>query len=489
MIFTMNLQFNKTFFTKGPALLCLALLFFSACEDPTEVGLEIDQNIGRLQTLVRNIDLDIKQVQVDSVISSRSLETPVGSYTDPEFGTVESIGYYSPNPPEVSTFEDRFDETSVLDSIKMFVPVSKKLNPKNNLPGRFSVHELTEVYPDREYRYTFDHLTYDPTILGDTVVVEERDSLETITSLNLTFNLSNDFGQKIFDEAIKKESGAFGDTTAFKNFLKGIAIVPDEIDNSAYYINNTASPRITLYFRENAQDTTSEAFTVYLTTQTFGDYHNALNIDRSGTDLSTIPPFDVYESDLINDKVFVQPITGLTAKLDLSDYRSFVDSLNSTDIVGFQINHAEIAIMDVPSKEDEEDEGRIAPPEEAYLYYTSNSNNLFFSDVDSTLIRPLGVLEEQAYEVLVFNAPYQGTPTLGGQEIDNLFAPVGPVSYVEGDYKKLMTMFLQAESQDLTPEYNLLLFGSPFQRVNLFNRIVTTGSKVQLKVYYSILQE
>ncbi|WP_217495904.1 DUF4270 family protein [Mangrovivirga cuniculi] len=490
----MNLQFNKNFFTKGPALLCLALLFFSACEDPTEVGLEIDQNIGRLQTLVRTIDLDLKQVQVDSVITSRSLETPIGTYIDPLFGTIESIGYYSPNPPAVSSFEDRFDETSILDSIKMFIPLSKKLDPSSNETGRFKVHELTEIYPDeRLFRYTSDHLQYDPTILGESVVIDETDTTqsgdEIVTSANLTYNLSMDFGQKLFDEAVKKENGAFADTTSFKNFFKGLSIVPDEMENAAYFINNTGNPRITLYFRNDSNDSTSQAFTVYLTIQSVGDYHNALNIDRSGTDLSTIPAFENYEGSPINDNLYIQPITGLATKLDLTDYRSFVDSLNSTEIVGFQINHATISIDDVPDAEDEKENNLIGPPQEPSLYYASNNNNLFFSDQDSTLIRPLGVLEEQAYEVLVFNAPYEGTPTLGGQEIDNLFAPVGPLNFNLNTYSRPLTMFLQSEAQDLLPEHNLLMVGSQHQLTNVFNRIVSDRQKIQLKVYYSILQE
>ncbi|NMM47039.1 DUF4270 family protein [Marinigracilibium pacificum] len=482
----MNLQYNKNFFIKGPALLCLALLFFTACEDPTEVGLELDQNVGRLQTRVRTINLNLKQVQLDSVITSRTRVLPIGVFNDSEFGKIKSTAYYSPSPPALSSFSDRFDENSVFDSVKIFIPISSKLQSERLQKGRFRIHELTESYPqDRLYRYSFDKLDYDPNFIGDAEVEDERDENANITGMNLTYNIDNAFGQKLFTEAIKKENGAFADTTAFKDFFKGLAIVPDDVDDEPYYINNDANPRITIYFRKTDEATSSEAFTIYLTIQTFGDYHHALEFDRSNTEIASINPYENYEGDLINDKVFIQSMGGLAAKIDMSDYRTFVDSLNSTDIIGFQINQATFTINGVPT-----DSTTLAPASEANLYYGDNSNNLFFSDLDSTTIRPLGVLDEQAYEVLVYNAPYTGKPTLGGQEIDNIFAPVGPFRYeLQSYYTRPMTMFLQAESQDLLLKNDLLLFDTPFQITHLFNRIVTERDNIQLKLYYSILQE
>ena len=372
---------------KAGLILGLALLTF-ACEEPGEIGLEINPENGSFVARYFEIQLDNSIIQQEDVLSSNlariifddpsnpnQLPTSdgrllVGGYNTPEFGAFKSTSFSN-------MYFTRFGFNSIgftFDSITFHVRVNYIYG--NDFMGnkRIAVHELSDELDLDSLYLTKNSTSYIPEPIGEfNFSVSEFDTIfiDTVYSTRL----SDDFGLKLFDKA-GEDSVTFFDNRVFREFFKGIALVPEETNGMVAGIHAEGQSTFMRMYVHNATDTTFLDFTVDGFTQdttiagtdtTFQivnltRYYNNITLDKSGSAIAGIPG---YYTDFQTDDEFsyIQASSGVFTKLDFSNYFEFLDT-----VPNLIINRAEL-ILPVKTYQD-----YLQPSISFSLYLTDESN-------------------------------------------------------------------------------------------------------------------
>jgi hypothetical protein len=375
---------------KAGLILGLALFTF-ACEEPGEIGLEINPENGSFVARYFEIPIDNFVIQQEDVKSGsltrinfnhvNQLPTSdgrllVGGYSTPEFGTFTSSSFSN-------MYFTRFGFTShdfIFDSLVFKIKVDYIYGNEFLGNRKIFVHELSEeilldsvyltknstaYYPDPVGEFNFSVSPFD-TILVDTV---------------FSTRLSDELGLKLFDKA-GEDSITFFDNRVFREFFKGIALVADEPNGVVAGIHaESQSTYMRMHFH-NEKDTTFLDFTIDGFTQdttivgtdttykiiNLTRYYNNVSLDKSGSAIAGIPGY-YTEFQTNDDFTYIQASSGILTKLDFSKYFEFLDTVKN-----LVINRAEL-IMPVKNYQN-----YLQPSFGFDLYLTDASNK--FIEVD-----------------------------------------------------------------------------------------------------------
>lgn len=445
----MNL-WDKTLRT---GLVVVSALFIFSCEDPTELGANL-QNLQNLEVRYAEIPLEGMQMRIDSMNTTNRGFLAVGRVNDPVFGSIMAESYtnlaYTPG--------QQIPSDAVLDSVTCFLifnrPYAASGTPANI---QLSIHELTTTFERESSATSTDKLEYSSVALGQKSV-----TFESNNTIDTTYVLLNDqISARLFAFAKSEETDS-----SYQHFintkLKGIAITSTVGTNGITQIaNQVGQSGILLHYHiPDKDDTLAYRFNFNYINQNILDLKGSIytEIDRSGTPLAAIDAVpEQTPVDLQGDKLYLQNLSGILPVLNLDNFFAYFDTIPHA-----VINRADLVFGTTTT------EGILvkSEPSQVITYYFTDDNEVnYFGSVQQTgRIDPSGI----------------GAPML---------LTSGATNTMNGD----VSNFLQASFDGVVNQERLILSNTFYSESasfnyprNNFDRLELIKDEIRLKVYYTI---
>jgi hypothetical protein len=462
-----------TLWDKTPGLILGLALFTFACEEPGEIGLEINPENGDFVVSYFEIPIENTLIQYEDILSDNATRINfasqsrvedgrllIGNYNTPEFGTLNASAYsnfyfgkYGFHP-----------EGYAFDSLVLHVKVNNIYGDNFSGVKRIKIHELSEEIKLDSIYLTKNSTPYLAEPVGEfnfEVSVFDTIFVDTV----FTTRLADELGMRLFDKA-QTDTIIYNDRREFRKFFNGLAFVSDESNDMVTGIHaESQSTYMRMHFHD-AEDTIFFDFTVVGYTQdtvitekkdtlyypvNLTRYYNNISLDRTGSAISGIPGYYTdFETD--DNYTYVQASSGIFTKLNFGEYFNFLDTIDN-----LVINRAEI-VMPVKLYVD------YLQPSVTYDLYLIDENNRFKESINA--------------DSLIFNYEAIGPLAYSGFKDENRGEIVGNItSYIQaltsGEYEDVLILVGQSG-----------LEGS----VLSVNQAIIEKDKILLRVYYSSLK-
>lgn len=394
---------------------------------------------------------------------------------DPQFGkTTGSMFFYFNANSYPFAYETTRKDSLYFDSIVLGLSWSGYIIGDTNHLQKFNVHML-ETTPRYDSSYSLrDFIPYDrmigtrtfaPSILNDSV------PLFRYTTINqLRIRLDDNFGRLML-RLDSSAGNAFNNDSLFRQFLPGLAVVPDPSFGNAlmgFNLSDTSS-YIRLYYRytlNGKTDTTSKSF------RYGGNAGFANNIKRNyqGTQL------EAAARDGQDSIIFIQTTPGSYAKIRMPSLNGF-----KTKKGNVLLHNAQLVMTQVPSVGQNDD--IFLGPDYLYLDYMDSIKAM-----------------RQPFLYDAFPSGSLDPATFGGvrKNID------GPTGTINSEYRFNITRYLQGIITRNDPNFqlyltapHLLFYSSPAiysglnpiskGRIRLGGGSHKSGKKMYLRLVYSKL--
>lgn len=451
-----------------------ALFFLFSCEDPSEIGLDLNPKQGAISTHYVELPVESSQLFIDSIpsaVAASGQVTRIGRHTDPYFGELKATGYANVGAPAAMptvgagatvdsvflhlTFEAAYLGTNIGASQELSIyrlpePIRPKLITTNEENGTTILN--------------FDYFTFDHEPMDNAVLIGQA-SFDTasLSSTVLKIPLDDAFGTRILERAIAGDSVLFADQLAFDEYMGSLAIVPGDANT---FINNysftATTTRIELHhseaeapvtFRFVPRDRDDLRYTqlpIY-----FG-----LENDLSSTPLATAPESggkQVFEPS--DNRLYFRSGAGFVPRLDFSAFHDFV---NSDTLGNFVINQAVLEIDSVTGGSDNQ-----GIPTQLSLFYVDANNNLINGLTSST----------------VGGIPVNATRYITNEQ-DTLFQYVSSQTQASVGLVPAFERYIQTEDENYLRS---ILY--PSGSINSLRSFIAEPGRVKLKIYYTSLKE
>jgi len=420
-------------------LTILLAFFLGGCENPNEIGLEVDPNENNVEVAFIDLKLQNSVVLEDSINSTNVGQLVAGSYLDTKFGLVHAEAYTELRP---SSLLPGIPEDAELDSAILNLRFSYHYGDDFNQIQSLGIYEL------RSEIASTNNFTSDSLLLlqkwGE-VSFFSNPQTDTVLSIPVDVGKFPDDTLPIQFERdalfnLLKETEGFNSFTELSTIFPGIAIVPEKEDGAIFGFNpNDQSTRLAIYF-STPDDSVSSSFELLM-----GNGINSfsrINGDRSGTEIEGLDEF--FESIIPpDDKFYLQAGTGVTGKINFDRLKEFTDSTEN-----LVINRAELIVGPI-----EEFTEYLTPPLQLILSLT-DSTNIVNRDPDLRINQ------------ILLNSPLLLT-----------FDPE------ENTFLGLITGYVQLLATGDIDQTQFLLF--PSNNVRTVNRFVTPSDKVFVKLFFT----
>jgi hypothetical protein len=241
----------------------LVILLLSSCTkiERTSIGGDLLPGSDRLITDTMLLPVTANSfIEPDTLVVGKGELHAVGFLNDPMFGTTTASAYLQ-FLPSIFPLYPKVKDSLVLDSVVLSVGFSGTYGDTNAI-SKVNVYRITDnaFKPRNRYR-TSQAPSFNPADLLGTRTFSPKDlrkpynfqrHKDTFTVTNqLRIKLDSLFGRSILDQNIVSVFGGTGDSV-FRQFLNGIAIVPDSVTggNAMNYFNVTdTATKISLYYR------------------------------------------------------------------------------------------------------------------------------------------------------------------------------------------------------------------------------------------------
>lgn len=443
--------------------LVVGLAFFIfACEEPGEIGLELNPENGVFVAKYDEIPINTSVIQYENILSDNSTridnlnQSPIsggrlltGNYSTTDFGEFQSKGFTS-----IYLSKSGFtpDDEFIFDSLVLSIKVDYLYG--DNFAGnkRIYVHELAEEIKIDSLYLTKNSTSYIEQPIGEfNIDISAYDSTRVDTVY--TTRLSDELGMRFLDKAIT-DTLVFNNNMAFREFFDGIALISEDGNNVIAGIPAESQSTFMRLYIHDAVDTTFFSF-IFQGWDTAGynitRYYNNITLNRTGTPIEGIPDYHTeYQTN--NELSYLQASAGIFTKLNLKPYLNFLDTINH-----LVINRAELVI---PVKNYND---FFEPPSSLDLYVT-DENNKFIEIYDSA-------------------------------RLSISYATVGRIIYAKeksenkGQFIGNITSYIQSLASGTSSD-SLLLIGQTnlWNSVSIVNQFTTVKDDIVLRIYYSTLQ-
>jgi hypothetical protein len=461
-----------TLWDRKPGLILVLALFIFACEEPGEIGLNINPENGAFVARYLEIPIESKLVQHRDIISDNTTRIDrsrtsdpfrdvlrgdgrflVGNLVSPEIGKIQAKACAGLYLSKIGfTGYDAVPAPYIFDSLKMFARV-EYLNGNNMVSSqKIMVHELKDtllidsLYLTRSSQDYFD----DPLGVFD-IDLTNFDSTRVDTVFST--RLSDELGQRFMDD-VQADTLPFSSNPEFRKYFNGFALVPAESNDVIVGIHAESNATFVRMYFHSAIDTTFLDFIFDNAFTSDGDllnkYFNRITLDKSGAPTQIIT--DYYTEYETGDAYsYINGSSGIFTKLDFSPFYNLLDTVEF-----LIINRAEL-VTEVKAWQNN------MPPSASLDLYATDQSNRFIANTDSVTMQ------------LTYR-------TLGGVSLDL-------DSGDNGIYAGNITGFIQGLS-DGSVEYSSALVGQGglWNSVLSVNQTVIEKDKIFLKVYYSSLK-
>jgi hypothetical protein len=463
---------HTTTYIMNSAVKRLLVLFFSfaaftACDDPSDIGLDLqDENLIGTE-FVDTLTIKTGTVfQGDSILSFRTGTAIVGQYADPVMGKVRATTF---SELMLNGTALNFGENATVDSLVLTLDYGFKY--ADTLKAmQVNVHRLTSRFDERTSYFTNTPFAYDPTPIGSAqfkpqIYVEETDGTKTKKTRFLRVKLSAELANEFMAQSGQP---AFADQASFVNFFKGIALAVPEDENASLvsFTFGSANSNVTLHY--SAADGTKRQHSFLLGA---ANYFSQIIADRTGTAIADLQAKGDFAPAAADGDTYVQAGTQLLTKINIPYLQKFKEEAGA-----LVVNRAELII---PIKASSTTNNRPTPPQ--LVLYETNSQNQLLRDAAGTL-RTVQQDGQDARGTL--NPAILGATRKNGKEYYSL----NVTSYVQGimlgnkTHTGLMLGAVVATSQDrgiaIRPELR------PYRAIVTNNE----ANPIRLLIYYSKLQ-
>ncbi|EKB47890.1 hypothetical protein B879_03507 [Cecembia lonarensis LW9] len=355
-----------------PAKLALGFLItfpiFSACEDPSNLGLELDPNNNQIGVFYQEIPLTALVIQQDSLITTNPESLVFGSDEGDFFGKTEATAY-----SRLLFNRDlaRPNSTATLDSVRFNFSIRAVNGNDLSTDKTIQVHRLNEQIREVNY-YNFSRLDYEEEpIFSSSFNFSNRQ--DTLVFATIT---ENAFAIELF-EALK-EGSAFSDIFTFRNFLPGLVFKGGQDENTSFNArpgNNTGF----IFFYKNEGDTISRAYPIATGVNNNSARHfNQIVNDPTGTPTAQITEkFVAYD---LGERAGAKNNTGILVKLDMSALDAFLDTLEN---VTFNQVTLEMGPL-------ERNVATNRPPQFLQMFFTNETNRVLLGDLGAFAVQSDG---------------------------------------------------------------------------------------------------
>jgi hypothetical protein len=453
-------------------LFFLSLALITACEDPSDIGLDLqdDNKIGTFYTDTLTINTGTV-LHSDSIPAFKPLPMPLGGYWDSALGNVLATAFTEVG---LSGLDLEFGENPVADSIVLTLDYNTSVlyGVKQNAPLTLSVHRLTEGFNDKKSYFTNSTMAYESQPLGTTVfqpkIVQKQGTAGGDSAIVARIKLDKSLAEEILS---KSGQAVLKDQFKFVEFFKGIAIVPSAQNSRVLMAVEPASSRtkITLYYRNGAD---KKEYSFFMGASNIRSFSRIVS-DRSGTVLQGLQKYQFLPSEQTGGETYVQAGTQLFTKLTIP----YIKELKAKhgNIV---INRAELVL---PVKTNSF--ATLETPTQLAIYETNATNKIFYTAKGEPKTVPVDqavALENYSYpNVLTFK---KGATTGTGYYTVNITAYVqGILNGKKANQSMLVTPAKLKQGPNGT--------GVIIRETVPFRAIITDTEQnpVRLRVYFSKL--
>lgn len=227
-------------------LLGLSVLMFCSCSSENYNSSDFlageaftDSNMRVV--LIDTITAAISTMKFDSIVTSESSRILVGRYNDPEFGTVTSSSYMGLLPSSYT-----IDSEAEYDSIVLHMKFDNYYYNDTLRTNTLHVKQLSATLEpvEGDYLYNVSEAEY-----YDDDIATFSYQPYPLDGDTLEIKLSDELGMDFFEKFQEKEI-----TTAdqFRDYFKGIALIPDDADDGSVigFSKTSDETFVRLYFSE-----------------------------------------------------------------------------------------------------------------------------------------------------------------------------------------------------------------------------------------------
>lgn len=268
----------------------------------TEIGSDLLPAVDNINTFDTTLDVitenfiftDSTLPRLAKTVTGATPETLLGYISnDPQFGKTNASMYFEMDPV-VYPYPYDVKDSLYLDSVVLTLRWTGTLMGDTNQLQKVNVYRLDSLlnrdsayYTNATFPYTqlLGSKTFAPSILNDSLHLYKQ----TVTN-QLRIRLDDSFGQELLN-LDTTNGGALSNDTAFNNFLKGFAVVPDLSGGPSanalmgFLISDTGS-YLRVYYRYDTiakKDTTFKTFRYNI----FTGFANNITRDRSGSQIAS----------------------------------------------------------------------------------------------------------------------------------------------------------------------------------------------------------
>lgn len=436
--------------------------FFLMCEDPNQIGAELNPNDENLNTFYKEFTLTASVILSDSIITSNSERLLIGVFDDPVFGRIKATSFTQLGVNSTTNQVNLIRADPEFDSAVMHLHLDWFYGNNFNSPQRIRIVELEDTL--------FSNIIYKSTRqtdLSSKIVAELDLSVNPIIDSVSQVSLSDSFGSRLFT-LIANNNPRSSSHSMFQNDIKGLAFIPD--DNMEYIVgikrpvdgdtlNAEEESFIRLYYHNDLDnyfyDVTLEGNARYIRIET----------NRSNSELvGLFEPFaDIGD---VNGQLFIQPGTGVFTKIDMDRLWEFIDSLDN-----FFVNRAILEIGPL-----QENQGVNMAPQlsNISMAFVSESNKvngsaLFSRSFNSALLNDIAYLSGS------------------GSAPDQI-----PLFEVDNTYKAEISNYLQLTADGTVERTDLMIF--PFHGTRTFtnqsflDQMIINQGDIKIKLFYTSVQ-
>ncbi|WP_181304863.1 DUF4270 family protein [Rufibacter sp. XAAS-G3-1] len=354
----MNLRISK-----AAAVLFISSFFFASCEDPTAIGLELQEpgtQIGTSYTDTSTVRASTVLLK-DSIIGLGAQRVQVGKISDPVFGTVTARTYAEFAPVSFPAHPDSIDVSRGADSLVINLDYNYAFGDTTKAIG-MHVHRLTQAFRDDETYFINEALTYNNTAVGsitftprpNTTYRSTTDTSQTLPVL-VKIKLTGTFANEVL--------GTLAQTTsrdAFISTINGLALVPangsDPQGSILGFLPISNNTNLMLYYKskKNIAKTTTLLFT--------DRYYNQIEANRAGTVLASLTNnANSLSSSNAGNRTYLQAGAGLVTKIELPYIANLRQNIPGSD-KNLAVNKAELIIPVLESSVLSKSDSALLPP-------------------------------------------------------------------------------------------------------------------------------
>lgn len=322
------------------------LIITSACDKDMSVMLDNSATGDVGVSFIDSFTVNTATVQLDNLPSLLTGNILVGKAEVPNIGTLKSTSFFQLGFTE---FNNEIPVTAVFDSVNL---VLKPTNPRyyfgdTTSTQKISVHQLTEametssltggiqntsipIYVTGASIFSKKKFNYDAATIG---AISFAPKVRSLDSLNI--RLADHVGKEIYD-LIQNNDSKVASNANFREYFKGLALVPDNNNTTALAFSDTV--KFSINYSYTGTDGFKKNASKILSIVQSELQHNNIEYDRSGTDFAALSLSNKeIKTSATAGLTYVQAGTGVVAKMTFPSLKEFLlddkVSINKAELV------------------------------------------------------------------------------------------------------------------------------------------------------------